>query len=173
MPARRAILSILAPSYPRSVNSLMEAARMAALVRSGSRVFATRTGASASGETAARSFLDARGSAASGSGDGAGFFAAGMKLPKVRVSLIYNDSTPTGMMSPMRSYTVGHKDLSACHLGICRTPFRRGLDLVGDFLCHHDDRRVRVGPRDGWHQRGVADAQTLHSEHEPRLVRHR
>src|ERR1700675_2916869 len=44
MLARSAMLSTRAPSYPRSVNSLTAASRIAALVDSGSRVFPVRTG---------------------------------------------------------------------------------------------------------------------------------
>src|ERR1700730_2899169 len=43
-PARSAMLSTRAPSYPRSVNSFTAATRIAALVDSGSRVFAVRAG---------------------------------------------------------------------------------------------------------------------------------
>src|ERR1700688_950654 len=42
-PARSAMLSTRAPSYPLSVNSFTAAARIAALVDSGSRVVAVRT----------------------------------------------------------------------------------------------------------------------------------
>src|ERR1700676_4416055 len=42
-PARSAMLSTRAPSYPLSVNSFTAATRIAALVDSGSRVFPVRT----------------------------------------------------------------------------------------------------------------------------------
>jgi len=39
----------------------------------------------------------------------------------------------------------------------------RGLDQIGCFLADHDSRSIRITVDDGRHNRGIGDAQTLHT----------